>query len=102
MKSKTILKMPKFGKWQEDTLKLILAHSKESFIIMKSRRQTGKSTTIKMVLLHFAINKPKSINFSLSPTFSQSRKLYLETKVIIEKTGILKRYSDSRLVDSSM
>lgn len=45
-------------------------------VVVKSRRQVGKSLLISNLLLYFAINHEGSKNYCLSPTFKQAKKIF--------------------------
>lgn len=67
-------------------------------VIVKSRRQVGKSLLICNLLLYFALNFDKSKNICLSPTFKQAKKLY---KSINRATGDKYGYNGVKSVNSS-
>lgn len=47
-------------------------------VVVKSRRQVGKSMMIENELLRVALNSTKTTSISLSPTLTQARKLFTE------------------------
>lgn len=63
--------------WQSDIIRGVLS-SPHDIHTAKSRRQTGKSVTVEVLLLYFAINKMRSCSICISPTLTQSRKIYKE------------------------
>ena len=56
----------------EEVLKDLGTHKT---VVVKSRRQVGKSLLISNLLLYFAINKEGSKNYCVSPTFKQAKKI---------------------------
>lgn len=65
-------------------------------VVVKSRRQVGKSLLICNLLLYFALNQEGSKNYCLSPTFKQAKKIY---KSICRATA--KSYNVVNSVNSS-
>jgi len=59
-------------------------------VVVKSRRQVGKSMLICNLLLYFAINYAKTTNYSVSPTLKQGKKLYKSIVESISGSGIIK------------
>ena len=66
-------------------------------VIVKSRRQCGKSAIIEQELLRWGINKPRSTSICLSPTLSQGKKIYDELLEAIRSSGIVARCDGTRL-----
>lgn len=58
-------------------------------IVVKSKRQVGKSYLIEQELLRHAINNPGSISICLSITFPNCRKMYGELYDGIKDSGVL-------------
>lgn len=73
--------------WQTDIIKGILAHPHDIHIA-KSKRQIGKSVTVEVLLLYYAINKINSCSIAISPTLTQSRKIYKEIVKGIQNSPI--------------
>lgn len=63
--------------WQQEIVKGVLAYPHDIHIA-KSKRQVGKSVTCEVLLLYYAINKIGSCSICISPTLTQSRKIYKE------------------------
>lgn len=72
--------------WQKDCYKLINDHPTNSFIVIKSARQRGKSFLLSVLCLSRSINNPGSVSICISPTLSQSRKMF---KDIIKMLGTI-------------
>ena len=66
-------------------------------VIVKSRRQCGKSAIIEQELLRWAINKPRSTSICLSPTLAQGKKIYDELLEAIRPSGIVTGTHGTRL-----
>ena len=58
-------------------------------VVVKAKRQVGKSMMIENELLRYSINFPKSVNICLSPTLSQSRKVFHDIVNAVSTTGVL-------------
>ena len=72
-------------------------HHFNSIHIVKSRRQCGKSLLLCNQLLKESLNFPNKKSYSVSPTLSQSRKLYEDIKGAIGDSLIVRKTNDSRL-----
>lgn len=67
-------------------------------IIVKSRRQVGKSLLLTNLLLYFALNKAGSQNYCVSPTLKQSRKIYRQITDGLANSKIIKNKNATELV----
>lgn len=83
--------------WQRQVLFSIQEHGKGYIHIVKSKRQCGKSILLQTLLLHTAINKPKSVSILLSPTLEQARKIFNSCKAVVTNSKIYKRHNDLQL-----
>lgn len=72
--------------WQRDTINGVLSHPKGSIHVVKAKRQCGKSITVEMILLHYAINKRNTVSFCISPTLKQASKIMGELYKAIKDT----------------
>lgn len=70
--------------WQLAVHNILAKENKNVVVVVKSKRQCGKTTMIENILLEKAINHKKSISMVISPTFQQARKIY---KDIINAIG---------------
>lgn len=59
-------------------------------VVVKSKRQCGKTLMCENELLRYAINYPGSVNAIISPTLSQSRKIYKEITRAIWDSHLIK------------
>lgn len=66
-------------------------------IVVKSKRQCGKSLMAENELLRYAINYPNSTNAIISPTLNQSRKIYKEISKAIIDSGVIKKKNSNTL-----
>lgn len=67
-------------------------------IVVKAKRQVGKSLMIENELLRYALVYPKSRNFCISPTLAQSRKLFKDISGVLDGTGLV-RYANASLLE---
>lgn len=66
-------------------------------IVVRSRRQIGKSTLISNLLLYYAINFEGTKNYCVSPTLKQGKKLYKSVVKALTKAKIIKSANGSDL-----
>lgn len=66
-------------------------------VVVKSRRQLGKSTLIANLLLYYAINYAGTRNYCLSPTLKQGKKLYKTITKALNKAKLIKSANGSDL-----
>lgn len=71
-------------------------HSGKVFVV-KSRRQIGKSVCCENVLLYFALNYAKTISAMVSPTLSQSRKIFKDIVNAVGNSGAIKKKNETLL-----
>lgn len=63
--------------FQKDVIdEVVNAKGTGKIVVVKSRRQVGKSTLIANLLLYYSINYAGTKNYCLSPTLKQGKKLY--------------------------
>jgi len=74
------LTFPKLEPWQYDVVKILdqIGPTGNSFIIVRSRRQCGKSFLINGLLLRTAINFPNTNSCCVSLTYKNTSKLFKE------------------------
>ena len=83
--------------WQLDVLNGIKANSRNSIHVVKSARQLGKTSMLEMLLLKTALTNQDSISIAISPTLTQSIKLYKEILKPVLGTQLLKSQNGQRL-----
>lgn len=66
-------------------------------VVVRSRRQLGKSTLIANLLLYYAINYEGTKNYCVSPTLKQGKKLYKTVVKALTKAKIVKSANGSDL-----
>lgn len=66
-------------------------------VVVKSKRQVGKSMLIANLLLYFSINIPKTKNYCLSPTLKQARNIYKTIINAISEAKIIKSKNATEL-----
>ena len=66
-------------------------------VVVRSRRQIGKSTLIANLLLYYAINFDGTKNYCVSPTLKQGKKLYKSVVKALTKAKIVKTANGSDL-----
>ena len=66
-------------------------------VVVKSRRQVGKSTLISNLLLYFAINYSNTKNYCVSPTLKQGKNIYRSIVNATVKSGIIKTRNATEL-----
>lgn len=71
------VKFPKLEKWQEDCFQAVIQNYGK-WIIVKSRRQVGKSALLKALLLYSSLKNKGAVSILCSPVISQSRKIFEE------------------------
>lgn len=94
--SKTIFKGYKPKEHQKAVHNAIL-NKKDKVVIVKSKRQCGKSYMAINLLLWYAINHNGSTSMLVSITLAQSRKIFKELVNAIEKTNIIKKKNEQTL-----
>ena len=67
-------------------------------IVVKSRRQVGKTTLISNLLLFYAINYEKTKNYCLSPTLKQGKSIYKTVIAAISGSGVIESKNATDLV----
>lgn len=59
-------------------------------VVVKAKRQVGKSLLIENELLRFSLTNPKTFSYAVSPTLAQARKLFKDMSDVLEGTGLMK------------
>lgn len=67
-------------------------------VVVKSRRQVGKTTLIANLLLYYAINFSGTSNYCLTPTLKQGKKIFKTIVDAITKSGLIKRKNATDLL----
>lgn len=80
---------PELEEWQRDVLDHHINSNKNSWFVIKSVRQCGKSVLAQLLLIYASFSQSNSVSLCISPVMSQSRKMY-EDVCRIAKRLILK------------
>lgn len=90
----------KLFSYQRDVVNEVLSDlGTNKKVVVRSRRQCGKSVLIANLLLYFAINQEGSKNYCLSPTFNQAKKIYKSIcKATAKSFNVVKSVNSSDLV----
>lgn len=78
---------PHLFTYQRDVCNLLLESGSNRTVVVKSRRQVGKSTMLAVICLYYAINFKKTKSYCLSPTLNQAKNVYQQ---IIDLTSSAK------------
>lgn len=85
--------------YQKDVHNLLgVRDGKPRIVVVKSRRQAGKSTMILNELLRYCVTFPKSTNAVVSPTIRQARKMFKEFIDAGIGSGLLSSYNATYLI----
>ena len=72
-------------------------HKANSVIVVKSRRQVGKSMMLLNELLRTACIRSESTSICVSPSFQQAKKMYDDLKCAVIGSCAYRRHNDSEL-----
>lgn len=59
-------------------------------VVVKAKRQVGKSLMIENELLRYALSFGRTTSYAISPTLAQARSLFKDLTDVLEGTGLLK------------
>lgn len=84
--------------FQQDVIDEIKdAKGSGKIVVVKSRRQVGKSTLISNILLYYAFNYAGTKNYCLSPTLKQGKTIYKTIINAISGCGVIKSKNSTEL-----
>lgn len=85
--------------WQKAVHTLLKEHRRKAnlMVVVKAKRQVGKSIMLENILLEKAITSNGSTSIMLSPTLKQSRKVYKDIIKAIEHTPLIKKKNETLL-----
>lgn len=86
--------------YQKNTLKSIVNSEPSTVHVIKSPRQSGKSTLLEALLIYFGLNYKCSVSICVSPTFKQCKKIYDEIKNAVEPLNVIEKASESTMTIS--
>lgn len=89
------IRFPKLAKHQEDVYNAV----KDSFasgkvFVVKSRRQTGKSTLANIILITFALLHKGTKNYQVEPSNNQCRNQYLEIQKWLKDAPFVDKFNN--------
>lgn len=89
-------KGPHLKPWQSDVAKVICNKRGSGLtVVVKSKRQCGKSFMCIGILLHYALNYAKSTSALVAPTLAQARKVY--KSIVKSSSAAIKRKNETLL-----
>ena len=99
MSERKVIQGLKLFPWQKDVIQDVIQDGPdaENIYVVLSRRQLGKSLMLEQLLLHSAINYPKSISICISITLNQCRKIYRELYNGIIDMNIISRSNEQTM-----
>lgn len=85
--------------WQKAVHTILKENSKKAnlMVVIKAKRQVGKSIMLENILLEKAITSNGSTSILLTPTLKQSRKVYKDIIKAIEHTPLIKKKNETLL-----
>jgi hypothetical protein len=83
--------------YQKKTLKEILGSAPNAVHVIKSPRQSGKSTLLEALLMYYGLNCRGSVSICVSPTFKQCKKIYDEIKNAVEPLHVVSKASEATM-----
>ena len=90
--------LPSLYPWQKDAVNQICNKPGSGrVVVIKSRRQCGKTFTCCATLLHYACTYPNTTSAIIEPTNAQARKVFKTIVKAIDGTGILKSKNETFL-----
>lgn len=83
--------------YQKSTLRQILDSTDSAVHVIKSPRQSGKSTLLEALLIYYGLNFFGSVSICVSPTFKQCKKIYDEIKNAVEPLNVVSKASEATM-----
>ena len=83
--------------WQKDVVKAYLNPQHNTTIVVKAKRQVGKSICLQQIALCQSLNHNGHSVMVVSPTMPQSRRLYKELTELIYDKGIISKKNETLL-----
>lgn len=92
------IQLPRLYPWQKDVVDQFCNQSGTGkVVVIKSRRQCGKTFMCCAILLHYACTYPNTTSAIIEPTNAQARKVFKTLVKSIDGTGILKSKNETFL-----
>ena len=90
--------LPRLYPWQKDVVNQFCNQAGTGkVVVVKSRRQCGKTFMCCSILLHYACTYPNTTSAIIEPTNAQARKVFKTISKAIDGTGILKSKNETFL-----
>ena len=83
--------------YQQNTINKILKSAPGTIHVIKSPRQSGKSTMLEALLLKTSISNEGAVSIFVSPTVRQCKKVFRELKRMVENLPVCKTTSESTM-----
>lgn len=84
-------------KHQQDVINQLIG-GKGKTVVVNSSRQKGKTYLCSQLLLYFAINRPNTSNFFVSPTLKQAKNIFKFIVAGLSQTGVIKSKNSTDLI----
>lgn len=83
--------------WQEEVFKRFIANPTNTILVVKAKRQVGKSICLQQLALYQSLNHKGHSVMIVSPTMPQSRRLFKELLDLLYGTGAISKKNESLL-----
>ena len=83
--------------WQQAVVDEVCVPNENKVVVVKARRQCGKSFLCEQLLLWYSINHKRTTSAMVSPTLNQSRALFKEIINAIIDSGVVKAKNETLL-----
>lgn len=84
------IRLPKMEPWQRDVYDYATANPKGEVVVVKAKRQVGKSVLAGILLVWYSFWKNNQKNILVEPTLAQSRLVYTFITDLFDGTGMIK------------
>lgn len=88
--------LPELEPWQLDVFKRIQTKPKDTTLVVKARRQCGKSVLAVVILIWYSLTS-KGTSIVVEPTLNQSRRVFKQLCDMLEGSGVIKSANASLL-----
>ena len=83
------IRLPQLEPWQLDVFNVIKGKPKDKTIVVKARRQCGKSVLAVVTLIWYSLTS-KGTSILVEPTLDQSRRVFRQLCGMLEGSGVIK------------
>lgn len=91
---KVSIKFPELKSWQPELFKIT---PEDKIVVVKSKRQVGKTMSANLLMIKYSIEKTGSESIFISPTLTQSRKVFQTTLKMLDGIPVIKNANGSTL-----